>query len=101
MIKHVNIQDSFLAEKILKLQHEAYLIEAELIKYYDIPPLKEPTLFTTSAPFVFGKLTHLNSPTHIIKVAQTNLHLRKHSEIPSCSGRVKRKRSENKNAFDG
>jgi ribosomal protein S18 acetylase RimI-like enzyme len=60
MIKHVNIQDSFLAEKILKLQHEAYLIEAELIKYYDILPLKEnlAQLMSSSESFLVFENEH-------------------------------------------
>lgn len=41
MIMKLNIKDNDIAEQIVKLQQEAYVIEAELIDFDDIPPLKD------------------------------------------------------------
>ncbi|MCM3595854.1 GNAT family N-acetyltransferase [Metabacillus idriensis] len=41
MIKHLNHRDYSTAEKILGIQIPAYLIEAEIIGFRDIPQLKE------------------------------------------------------------
>jgi ribosomal protein S18 acetylase RimI-like enzyme len=54
MIKRINILDTSLAKKILILQRKAYFIECELIKYYDIPSLKEnlPQLMLSLESFI-------------------------------------------------
>ena len=41
MIKRLDTKDSKTAEQIVDLQKKSYLIEAELINFYDIPPLKD------------------------------------------------------------
>jgi len=41
MIKSVDLQNKYLARELLKLQRASYLIEAKLINFYEIPPLKE------------------------------------------------------------
>jgi ribosomal protein S18 acetylase RimI-like enzyme len=41
MIKKLDTQDDKTAKQIVDLQKKAYIIEAELIGFYDIPPLKD------------------------------------------------------------
>lgn len=41
MIKKIDIQNSTLAEELLVLQRASYLVEAELINFFEIPPLLE------------------------------------------------------------
>jgi len=41
VIKRLDTKDSKTAEQIVDLQKKSYLIEAELINFYDIPPLKD------------------------------------------------------------
>lgn len=41
MIQTINLQDKKLAQELFKLQKLAYLIEAKLIDFYEIPPLQE------------------------------------------------------------
>lgn len=41
MIKKLDIKSMNVAEKVLKLQKYSYQIEADIIDFYDIPPLKE------------------------------------------------------------
>ncbi|MDR7000721.1 GNAT family N-acetyltransferase [Neobacillus niacini] len=41
MIKKIEFQDNRLIKELFELQRAAYLIEAEIINYYEIPPLKE------------------------------------------------------------
>jgi len=41
MIKEIDLRNSSLAAELFALQTAAYLVEAELIDFYDIPPLKE------------------------------------------------------------
>lgn len=41
MIKQLNIRDDKTAGQIVDLQKKAYVMEAELIGFYDIPPLKD------------------------------------------------------------
>ncbi len=41
MIKQLNVWDDKTAEQIVDLQKKAYVMEAELIGFYDIPPLKD------------------------------------------------------------
>ncbi|WP_433748312.1 GNAT family N-acetyltransferase [Falsibacillus pallidus] len=41
MIKKVNIKDRSIAEQVLPIQLASYQIEADIIQFYDIPPLKE------------------------------------------------------------
>jgi ribosomal protein S18 acetylase RimI-like enzyme len=43
VIKQLDTKDSKIAEQIVDLQKKSYLIEAELIDFYDIPPLKDTT----------------------------------------------------------
>ncbi|MEK7433703.1 MAG: GNAT family N-acetyltransferase [Cyanobacteriota bacterium] len=40
-IEKININDFKIASEILKIQKESYKIEADLLNYYDLPPLKE------------------------------------------------------------
>lgn len=41
MIKKIDITNSKLTEEVLSIQLSSYRVEAELIKFYDIPPLKD------------------------------------------------------------
>ncbi|HYF84756.1 MAG TPA: GNAT family N-acetyltransferase [Clostridia bacterium] len=41
MIKRLDTKDSKIAEQIVDLQKRSYIMEAELIDFYDIPPLKD------------------------------------------------------------
>jgi ribosomal protein S18 acetylase RimI-like enzyme len=41
VIKEIDLQNSKLAKQLFELQRASYLIEAELINFFDIPPLKE------------------------------------------------------------
>ncbi len=41
MIKKLNLNDIEIANKVLELQMASYRIEAEIIGFYDIPPLKD------------------------------------------------------------
>ncbi|MEO2075357.1 MAG: GNAT family N-acetyltransferase [Bacillus sp. (in: firmicutes)] len=41
MIKEINLQDRGLAKQLLELQRASYLVEAKLINFFEIPPLKE------------------------------------------------------------
>lgn len=41
MIKQLDVKDIKTAEKIVELQRRSYALEAELIGFYDIPPLKD------------------------------------------------------------
>ena len=41
MIKKLNLQDYQLVKELYELQRASYLIEAELINFYEIPPLVE------------------------------------------------------------
>lgn len=41
MIKKLNLEDEKVLERILELQKASYVIEADLIGFYDIPPLKD------------------------------------------------------------
>lgn len=43
MIKRLDTKDSKTAEQIVDLQKRSYIMEAELIGFYDIPPLKDTT----------------------------------------------------------
>jgi GNAT superfamily N-acetyltransferase len=54
-VKPIDVTDKEIAENLLKLQIPAYMVEAKLINFYDIPPLKETveTLRTCGEQF-FG-----------------------------------------------
>ncbi|WP_203248336.1 GNAT family N-acetyltransferase [Sporosarcina beigongshangi] len=41
MVKEIDITDPKLAEEVLSVQLLSYRVEAELIDFYDIPPLKD------------------------------------------------------------
>jgi hypothetical protein len=41
MIKAIHLQDNRLVKELYELQRAAYLIEAKLLHFFDIPPLKE------------------------------------------------------------
>jgi ribosomal protein S18 acetylase RimI-like enzyme len=41
MIKAIDFQDIGLLKKLFELQKTSYFVEAELIQFFDIPPLKE------------------------------------------------------------
>lgn len=41
MIKTIDFQDKVLIQELYNLQRASYLVEAELIQFYDIPPLIE------------------------------------------------------------
>jgi ribosomal protein S18 acetylase RimI-like enzyme len=41
MIKSIDFNDAHLVRELYELQRAAYLVEAKLIHFYDIPPLKE------------------------------------------------------------
>ncbi len=41
MIKRLDTKDNKTAEQIVDLQKRSYIVEAELIGFYDIPPLKD------------------------------------------------------------
>jgi len=41
MIKRLDTKDAKTAEQIVVLQKKSYIVEAELISFYDIPPLKD------------------------------------------------------------
>ncbi|KML41193.1 GNAT family N-acetyltransferase [Cytobacillus firmus] len=58
MIKEINIKDRKAAEQVLSVQLPAYKIEAEIIGYPDLPPLKDTanTLQITGETF-FGYFT--------------------------------------------
>ncbi|MBG9550417.1 GNAT family N-acetyltransferase [Cytobacillus firmus] len=58
MIKEINIKDRKAAEQVLSVQLPAYKIEAEIIGYPDLPPLKDSadSLRTTGETF-FGYFT--------------------------------------------
>ncbi|MFJ8511796.1 GNAT family N-acetyltransferase [Lysinibacillus xylanilyticus] len=45
MIKKIDITNLKLAEKVLNIQIPSYKVEAEIIDFYDIPPLKD-TVYT-------------------------------------------------------
>ncbi|MCM3707287.1 MULTISPECIES: GNAT family N-acetyltransferase [Cytobacillus] len=55
MIKEINIKDRKAAEQVLSIQLPAYKIEAQIINYPDLPPLKDTanTLHITGETF-FG-----------------------------------------------
>lgn len=40
-VKPINVKDKEIAENLLKLQIPAYMVEAKLINFFDIPPLKD------------------------------------------------------------
>jgi hypothetical protein len=41
MIKRIDFQDIHLTKKLFELQRASYHVEAELIGFFDLPPLKE------------------------------------------------------------
>lgn len=41
MIKKIDFEDSKIVRKLFELQNAAYLIEAQIINFFEIPPLKE------------------------------------------------------------
>lgn len=41
MIKEIDLQDRGLTKQLLELQRASYLVEAKLINFFEIPPLKE------------------------------------------------------------
>ncbi|WP_315120615.1 GNAT family N-acetyltransferase [uncultured Clostridium sp.] len=41
MIRKLDIEDKYIIEKILDIQKVSYLVEAEIIGFYDIPTLKD------------------------------------------------------------
>ncbi|MEW9097136.1 MAG: GNAT family N-acetyltransferase [Clostridiaceae bacterium] len=41
MIKKLDIENKYILEKILDIQKASYLVEAEIIGFYDIPTLKD------------------------------------------------------------
>mgnify|MGYP000848840869 CR=1 FL=1 len=41
MMRRLDLQDKETAEKVLELQAASYKIEAQIIDFYDIPPLKD------------------------------------------------------------
>jgi ribosomal protein S18 acetylase RimI-like enzyme len=41
LIKKINVGDRRVAEDVLKVQIPSYQVEAEIIGYYDIPPLRD------------------------------------------------------------
>ncbi|MBU5483793.1 GNAT family N-acetyltransferase [Clostridium sp. MSJ-11] len=41
MIRKLDIEDKYIVEKILDIQKASYLVEAEIIGFYDIPTLKD------------------------------------------------------------
>ncbi|WP_042463926.1 GNAT family N-acetyltransferase [Neobacillus dielmonensis] len=41
MIQNIDWQDDSIVKRLYQLQREAYLVEARLINFYDIPPLQE------------------------------------------------------------
>lgn len=41
MIKQLDVMDTRVAEQIVDLQKKSYVVEAELIGFYDIPPLMD------------------------------------------------------------
>lgn len=41
MIKKIDITDAAIAEEVLRIQIPSYRVEAELIDFYEIPPLKD------------------------------------------------------------
>jgi GNAT superfamily N-acetyltransferase len=53
-IKSIHVTDNEVAEILLKLQIPAYMVEAKLINFYDIPPLKDTveTLRTCGEQFL-------------------------------------------------
>lgn len=53
MIKRLDAKDIKTAEQIVDLQKKAYTVEAELIDFYDIPPLKDTIETITQCDEVF------------------------------------------------
>lgn len=53
-IKPIDVKEKEVAERILKLQIPAYMVEAKLINFYDIPPLKDSvkTIRTCGEQFI-------------------------------------------------
>ena len=41
MIKKIDITNPIFAKEVLNVQIPAYKVEAEIIDYYDIPPLRD------------------------------------------------------------
>ena len=57
-IEKINIKEAKIANEIIMLQKEAYKIEADLLNYYDLPPLKEKEvdLINSKEEFLVYKL---------------------------------------------
>lgn len=53
MIKRLNVKDIKIAEQIAELQKSSYAVEAELIDFYDIPPLKDTADTITRCDEIF------------------------------------------------
>lgn len=53
MIKSINFKDDHLVRELYELQRAAYLVEAKLIHFYDIPPLKETIAELTECDEIF------------------------------------------------
>lgn len=41
MIKQLNVEDNLIAEDVIDLQKASYIVEAQLMNFYEIPPLKD------------------------------------------------------------
>lgn len=59
MIRKIDITDPKMANDVLKVQIPSYMVEAKIINYYDIPPLKDTveTLQACNETF-FGYFIH-------------------------------------------
>ncbi|MFC0270769.1 GNAT family N-acetyltransferase [Metabacillus herbersteinensis] len=53
MIQQINLLDTVEAENLLKMQKLSYLVEAAIIDFYDIPPLKDTLISLQSCRETF------------------------------------------------
>jgi GNAT superfamily N-acetyltransferase len=53
MIKRINLKDTKAVDDIIELQRASYIVEAELIGFYDIPPLKDTVESITECNEIF------------------------------------------------
>lgn len=85
MIEKLDLKDTETAKHILELQIDAYKIEAEIIDFYDIPPLKDTIESLQACGEIFYGCTISGSLAGIIsyKVAENTLDIHRVAIHPS------------------
>ncbi|MFN3432380.1 MAG: GNAT family N-acetyltransferase [Candidatus Sericytochromatia bacterium] len=88
-VKLLNLKDRGLAERVLSLQYESYLVEAELMGLQDLPPMREtPELLRSSGETFWGSFdgpelvgvlstTEQGAVTEICRLAVAPSHFRR------------------------